>query len=321
MLQNYVGNSKIPAFMVATPYTTNVSEPNNIWMKELQEQGKLVVDRDKMEKQHYEICKLLSTVGTVHKMETTEPLQDIVYTANSGAIMVHLDPSVDRRILVSNFKSGPRRGETPVIAAYYKSLGFEPVIVPDFNEKGEPMYFEGEADLKWIYDNVYIGASGLRTNAAALRWIEKEFDCKIIDFPQNNEYLYHLDCNVFPLTQESVLMNTSVLDNNKIKEIEKYCEIIPLGDTDEDQMDFALSGMTNSIKAGELWIMPSDIAELSKTKDKDFYECERDKIEYAEELADEFGLQLVIQNVSAFYCGGSSLSCHVQHLNQKSFMF
>lgn len=319
MLQNYVGNSKIPAFMMCSPYGTNTNEPNNIWMKELQDEGKLVVDMNKMEKQHYELSKILNSIGNVFMMPAVEGLQDLVYVANAGMVFPHLDPTTDRRALVSNFKSGPRRGETPVIAAYYKQLGYEPVIMPDFNEKGEPMFFEGEADLKWIYDNVYVGANGLRTNGAALRWIEETFDCKILDYPQVDEHLYHLDCNVFPLTQDSVLINTSLLDNKQIKEFEKHFELIPLGDTDEDQMDFALSGMTNSVKAGELWILPSDIAELSKTKDKDFYECEKDKIAYAEELADELGLQLIVQNISGFYSSGASLSCLVQHINQKSF--
>lgn len=325
IMTKYVGNSNIPAFLMASPFT--MGDPknvinNNIWMDEMKKEGTQIFDIDKMMRQHHEIQKILSSVGVVHQMTTDKPLQDLVYTANAGMVFPHLDPNEDRRALVSNFKSLPRKGETEIIANYYKSIGFEPVIMPDKNAKGEDMYFEGEADLKWVTDNIYIGACSDRTNLAALEWIEENFDCKIIPFKlkESDPYLYHLDCSVLPLLKDVVLMDTSNVEKSVIKQVEKYAEVIPLDDDLDFSYDLALSGMTNSVRAGQVWIMPSNIQELSKTKDKDLYEVEKAKIEIAEDLADELCLQLVVANISSYYCGGASLSCLVQHLNKQAFM-
>ena len=321
----YVGNSSIPAVLMASPLCMkdfSKIENNNIWMDEMKKEGTQIFDMDKMMRQHHELQKVLSSVAVVHNIHTDKHLQDLIYTANAGMIFPHLDPNEDRRALVSNFKSLPRRGETEIIANYYKSIGFEPIIMPDANEKGEAMYFEGEADLKWITDNIYIGACSDRTNLSALEWIEENFDCKIIPFKlkEPDPYLYHLDCSLLPLLKDVVLMDTSNVEKSVIKNIEKYAEVIPLDDDLDFSYDLALSGMTNSIRLGNLWLMPSNIQELSKKKDKDLYECEKAKIEIAEDLADELCLQLVVMNISSFYSGGASMSCLLQHLNKASFM-
>ena len=43
-----------------------------------------------------------------------------------------------------------------------------------------PFKWEGEADLKYLYDNVYIGGYGIRSDIKAYEWMEEKFDMKII---------------------------------------------------------------------------------------------------------------------------------------------
>lgn len=326
MLQNFVGNSVIPSVLMASPYGIIDSTPNNKWMEDLKKDGKFIPNIKKIEKQFFELQKTISSVASIYAIPAEKGLQDLAYVANLGMIFPHLNPNEDRRVLVSNFKSEPRKGETKVGYEYFKKLGFDPIIMPDVNEKGEPMYFEGEADLKWLYGNVYVGADGNRTNGAALDWIAKTFNCEIIKFPSIDEYLYHLDCNIFPLgpDTEACLVNTYNLDKDIIKELEKHVEVIPLGvdsHDDPDQYDFALAGTTNSVLLpGGIVITPSDISELNKKSDKDLYEMEKDKIEFMDEICSELGLQLVVQNISGYYVSGASLSCNVMHLNQRSYL-
>lgn len=323
----FVGNSIIPAVLMAEPYSIINSKPNNIWMQELVDKdNELKIDVQKCEKQFFDLQKVISQSVRIMTMPTTNiNAQDLMYTANSGMVFPHLKAN-DNRILLSRFKSEPRKCEEPIIKDFYINLGYDVVVMPEKNEKGENLYFEGEADLKYLYDNVYIGAYGIRTNSAALDWISKEFGCKIIKFPSNDEYLYHLDCNVLPLGSKSecALINTYNLDKKVISEIEKHVEIIPLGVDDfddKDQYDFALSGLTNSVLLpGNILIMPSDITELNKKSDKDLYEIEKDKIEFMDEICSELCIQLIVQNISGFYSSGASLSCLVQHLNKASFI-
>ena len=130
-----------------------------------------------------------------------------------------------------------------------------------------PHKWEGEADLKYLYDNVYIGGYGIRSNIKTYEWMEKEFDMNILKVAMTDEYLYHLDCSIFPLNGDQTLVATELFDPQELKEIEKYTEIIDV-DTDD-----ALCGMTNSVRMGNMILCASNISEMKKTDE--YYEMEK----------------------------------------------
>jgi N-dimethylarginine dimethylaminohydrolase len=241
---------------------------------------------------------LVASGAFVNVQPSVEGLQDQVYAANMAVVLSHIE---DKEIaVVSNFESVPRRGETKPAEEYLKSIGYETIVCP--------FKFEGEADLKYINDNVYIGAYGQRTEKKALEWFEKEYDMKVIPYEMNDPYLYHLDCNVFPIHEEAIILNTEGVSKAIIKEIEKNAEIIPTED-----LDFCYSGLTNSVKVGRNILMASDIEELSK--DNEFYELEKEKIGFMESVCNDFGLEPIIINISEMYKSGAMLSCLVMSGN------
>ena len=106
--------------------------------------------------------------------------------------------------------------------------------------------WEGEADLKYLYDNVYIGGYGIRSDIQAYEWMEQEFDMNIIKLEMADDYLYHLDCSIFPLTKEKTLVCTEMFDPEEIKQIAQYTDIIDV--SVEDCFKVVL---TNSVTFGK----------------------------------------------------------------------
>ena len=62
-----------------------------------------------------------------------------------------------------------------------------------------PYKWEGEADIKYLSDNVYIGGFGIRSDIKTYKWMEENYDMKIIKVKMVDEYMYHLDCSIFPI--------------------------------------------------------------------------------------------------------------------------
>jgi len=63
-----------------------------------------------------------------------EGLQDLVFTANLGIVLIHLDPAP---VVVSNFTSEPRRGEPEVGEPFFESMGY-PVHFSPHRFEGRP---------------------------------------------------------------------------------------------------------------------------------------------------------------------------------------
>ena len=103
-------------------------------------------------------------------------------------------------IILSNFTSDPRKGEELVGEKYFNQMGYKTAI--------SPHKWEGEADLKYLYGNKYIGGYGIRSDIKAYEWMEEQYGMDILKLEMVDEYLYHLDCSIFAL-------------NNKIEKIVK----------------------------------------------------------------------------------------------------
>jgi N-dimethylarginine dimethylaminohydrolase len=134
---------------------------------------------------------------------------------------------------------------------------------------------------------------------------------EVIPFEIDNEYLYHLDCSIFPITREEVLVCTEAAEESTLAAIERHASIIDVA------VDNADSGMTNCMRIGDFVLCASNIEELSESDEN--YRYEKVKIQSLEEVCDKLRLTPVFFNLSEFMKSGAMLSCMVMHLNYHNF--
>jgi len=287
----------IPSYLMNFPFTLSTENPNNIWMDEMKPE-ELQINRPKAYKQFMDLYNFIAGAGLVYLLPSEGDFQDQVYVANLGLQLPHIK---DRNVmLLSNYTSEPRRGEEWVGKRFFDMMGYETFVCPH--------KWEGEADLKYLKDNIYIGGYGQRSILEAYEWMEKNFDMKIIKLNMVEPYLYHLDCSVFPLTNEKTMICTSLYDENELKELKKYTKIIDISEDD------AFGGITNSVRLGNMVLCASNISELKKGEE--LYELEKTKINNLEKICGDEGMEPIIFNLSEFMKSGALLSCMVQHLNR-----
>jgi len=288
---------QLQSYVMNFPFSLSTSDPNNIWMQELTD-DQLEINRPKAYKQFMDLYNFMSGQSLVYLLPSEGNFQDQVYIANLG---LHLPHIKDRNvILLSNFTSDPRKGEELVGEKFFQQMGYETHI--------SPYKWEGEADIKYLYDNVYIGGYGQRTDIETYHWMEREFGMNIIKVQMVDEYLYHLDCSIFALNEHQTLVATELFSDEELAEIENHTEIIAI-DTED-----ALCGLTNSVRMGNMILCASNIAELKKTHE--YYEGEKHKIETLERICSDAGMEPVIFNLSEYMKSGAMLSCMVMHLNR-----
>jgi N-dimethylarginine dimethylaminohydrolase len=293
---------KYPSFLLCAPTTYSERIANNIWMKELNDEQRAPNHKVAME-QFISLYKALAAKSLVHLLPCPEdvPLQDLVFTANLGIVLSHL---TDRKVaIVSNFTSEPRRGETEFGVKYFKSMGYE-TFVPETK-------FEGEADLKYLRDNIYIGGYGVRSELETYKWMEKMFDMKIICLKMQDEYLYHLDCSVFPLTPKKLLICKSLYSDQEIKSLGKVVEIIDV------DYDIALSGICNCLRVGNV-IFNSDNVKLFEPDSEDL-KSEILKNNFIKKVAADNGLEVEFIELHEYTKSGALLSCMVLHMNRYNY--
>jgi N-dimethylarginine dimethylaminohydrolase len=287
----------LQSYVMNFPFSLSTADPNNIWMQELSDE-ELQINRPKAYKQFMDLYNFMSGQSLVYLLPSEGSYQDQVYVANLG---LHLPHIKDRNvILLSNYTSEPRQGEELVGEKFFQQMGYETHI--------SPYKWEGEADIKYLYDNVYIGGYGQRTDIETYHWMEREFGMNIIKVQMVDEYLYHLDCSIFALNEHQTLVATELFSDEELAEIENHTEIIAI-DTED-----ALCGLTNSVRMGNMILCASNIAELKKTHE--YYEGEKHKIETLERICSDAGMEPVIFNLSEYMKSGAMLSCMVMHLNR-----
>jgi N-dimethylarginine dimethylaminohydrolase len=291
--------SKLPiqSYVMNFPFTLSTSDPNNIWMQELTDE-ELSVNRPKAYKQFMDLYQFMAGGSLVYLLPSEGNFQDQVYVANLGIHLPHIKN--DNQILLSNFTSDPRKGEELVGEKFFNQMGYKTVI--------SPYKWEGEADLKYLYGNKYIGGYGIRSNIKTYEWMEENYNMDIIKVAIVDEYLYHLDCSIFPLNTDQTIICTELFDEEEITEIEKHTEIIDIS------ADDALGGLTNSVRYGNMVLCASNISELKRTHE--YYDAEKHKLATLEKICSDAGMEPVIFNLSEYMKSGAMLSCMVMHLNR-----
>jgi len=137
-----------PAFLMNYPFSYATGFANNPWMTDMKD-DKRQPDFVRAAVQFLAVYQNISAEGLVYLLPTPQgaELQDLMYTANLGIVLDHLPDK--NTVVVSNFASVPRRGETPVGVKFFEDMGYNVHIAPT--------KFEGEAELKHLYDNIYVG--------------------------------------------------------------------------------------------------------------------------------------------------------------------
>ena len=287
----------LQSYVMNFPFSLSTANPNNIWMQEMNEE-ELQINKPKAYKQFMDLYNFMSGQSLVYLLPSEGNYQDQVYVANLG---LHLPHIKDRNvILLSNYTSEPRQGEEFVGKKFFSQMGYETHI--------SPYKWEGEADIKHLYDNIYVGGYGQRSDIETYKWMEENFDMEIIKVHMVDEYLYHLDCSIFPLNENQTLVATELFEDEELSMLEHYTEIIPI-DTED-----ALCGITNSVRMGNMILCASNIAELKQSDE--LYEGEKHKIESLERICSDAGMEPVIFNLSEYMKSGAMLSCMVMHLNR-----
>lgn len=291
-----------PAYLLNVPFSLAADIANNAWMAEMKEEDRKV-DISKAINQFLQLYHFMASDAVVYLLPTPKlpGLQDLVYCANMGVVLEHTPGK--NIVVLSNFSAENRKSEARVGQQFFELMGYD-VIMP-------PYHFEGDAELKHLHDNIYIGGYGTRSERRAYEWMAEQFDMRIIAVEEVEPYLYHLDCTVFPLTREDTLICTEMYTNEEIRQIEEVTNIIDVS------VDDCFSGICNSIRLGNSILNASNIYEMKSTDE--YYNEERHKNRALEDIAIQFAFELSFFNLSEFLKSGALLSCMVMHLNRKSF--
>lgn len=291
-----------PAYLLNVPFSLQAGTANNVWMEELKPDERHI-DIKKSVNQFLQLYNFIAAESVVYLLPTPrlQGLQDLVYTANMGIVLDHLPDH--NTVILSNFSSKVRIPETRVGECFFEEMGYDVVT--------SPFHFEGEAELKHLYGNVYVGGYGTRSDRRAYQWMEEQFDMRVITLEETDPYLYHLDCTVFPLTREETLVCTEMYTKAEIKQIEAVTNIIDI------TADSVFSGLCNSVRMGNILLNASNIHEMKRSDE--YYESERQKNLILEDIAVRYGFEVAFFNLSEFLKSGAVLSCMVMHLNRRSY--
>jgi N-dimethylarginine dimethylaminohydrolase len=291
-----------PAFLLNFPFSLSTRQPNNSWMKELPSSQRQP-DFRRAAVQFLGFYEFLAAEALVYVLPTPNgaDLQDLVYTANLGIVLDHLPDK--NTVIISNFASEPRRGETTVGVEFFRQMGYV-LHVPHTK-------FEGEAELKHLRDNIYAGGHGIRSENETYDWMERNFGMQIIRVRLSDPYLYHLDCVIFPITKQDTLVCTELVDKRTLIALEKVTNVIPVSEED------CYSGICNSVRLPKVVLNSSHIQELKPRTAE--YRGELQKNRKLEDIAANLALEVCYFNLSEFHKSGALLSCMVMHLNRYAY--
>jgi N-dimethylarginine dimethylaminohydrolase len=277
------------------PTYLSAKVPNNKWMEDMTDEERQV-NLPVAYQQWFNVYSLLAQGATVYLVPPKPQYQDQVYVVNAGVVLPHLQLYQNRNVcILSKFKAEARPGEELELKKLVEELGYETYQCP--------YYFEGEAELKWLNENVYIGGYGIRTSKRAHAWLEEQFGCKIIPV-ETDEWLYHLDCLVFPISNDYCIISEDIPQDTK-DQIKKYTNVI------EVPYDNCLEGITNSFRLNS-YVLNADVSKsVTGMQALKQIKSEQQKLT---EICTDLGLTPVFIDLTEFLKSGALLSCMILHL-------
>lgn len=277
----------MPVFTLCPPVYAENTIKNNPTM---QEHKNKPIDKNKFLAEWYNLYNVLAANALVYLLTPIKGLQDQTYV-NSFAYLPHYTKK--DTIILSNFTAEGRAGEEEVAGGLLADLGYELHKCP--------FKFEGDAELKWLRDDIYLGGYGFRTDIRALNWIEETFGAKIIKIKETDEILYHLDCSAFVFNDFTVMLCAEIMDSKTVHEIEKLAAIIPVSRAD------AYEGICNCIKVEDAIYNSSPLEFMKPTEDN--YGLQKHKNETLERICRENGSELIYFDLRECESSGAKCSC------------
>ncbi len=276
-------------YLACPPTYLSNQQPNN---KVMEDMAHLYPppDRALAQAQFYEICSFVRHHAFIHLLPPVDGLQDQVYVSNLG---VTLRRGMQTIVLLSRFCSSPRRGEEGVGLRFFDDLHIPTERAPKF--------FEGEADLKELAPNVYVGAHGIRTSLNALRWIARRFDIEIIECELTDPHFYHLDCLFLRIAADTALVVTDTVSSETLRRIEKYVNIVSV------PLQAGLGAATNCLKLNS-YLICDDNRRLY-AREQHWMAQEEAKLSFLDSICSKHGLVLKPFEMTEFAKSGAAMSC------------
>ncbi|HEY6313844.1 MAG TPA: arginine deiminase-related protein [Streptosporangiaceae bacterium] len=287
-----------PVYLLAPPLSLATDIPNNAIMRGLSSQER-AVDRTKAISQFIALVEVLSRDGLVYCLPSPIPLQDQPYTSNVAAVLPHRPNTA----ILANFASEPRRGEEKVAGPFLQALGFG-VVCP-------PVFFEGEADLKFLGGKTYASAFGMRTSRKFADWLTDTYDADVIRIEIIDPCCYHLDCVMLPLPADRLAVCGELLDYTVMDRLASEYDILDV------PLKHAHAGALNCVVSGKSLLIDSTLSSLAKNDP--VWVQESAMVAQVGRIADFAGLEPVTLNMSEFNKSGAALSCLVMNLNRRNF--
>lgn len=282
---NTPSNLDTPSFLMNFPFSVSNKVRNNVWMEDYDDDEDII--KEYAFEEFLNLYHFIAKEALVYLLPSEGDFQDQVYVANLGCYLPHIkDLDV---MLVANYKSEPRIGEDKVGIKFFKSMGYH-VDQPE-------THWEGEADLKYLRNNIYIAGYGIRTDKETHKWFEKQFNMEILPVYMDDAKLYHLDCLIMPLGPNKVFAATQKMKSSEVRKIEKYAEIIPVPD------DYIYHAWTNGAIVNNKFLYGY------------FEEYENDR-PVLEKIISNQGLEPVGFALDEFGKSGAALSCMLLTLNR-----
>lgn len=229
-----------PTILMCPPDFYGIEYEINPWMKR-----DVPSDRPLAIQQWTALQTILTELGAdIRLMDPVPGLPDLVFTANAGLVWKDV-------VFLSNFRHGPRQGETPVDDAWFQSQGFATEQLPD------GISFEGAGDALFCGDTLY-GGYLIRSNAAAIQWVGKRMGCRVIPLQLVDEHFYHVDTCLCPIAADTAIYFPGAFDDygrTALKSISKLIAVEP---------DEAARFACNAVVVGDQMVMNTGCPRLQE---------------------------------------------------------
>jgi N-dimethylarginine dimethylaminohydrolase len=229
-----------PSILMCPPDFYGIEYEINPWMKR-----DVPSDRANAQRQWDQLYSLLQQLGVdVRLMAPVPGLPDLVFTANAGLVWHDV-------VYLSNFRHGPRQGETPVDEAWFAEAGFRTVVPPAL------MSFEGAGDALFCGDTLYAGYF-IRSDASAMHWLAQQMGCRVIPLQLVDQRYYHLDTCFCPLDPQTAIYCPSAFDDYARRALSVIPRLIPVVDAEAQR--FAC----NAVVVGQHVVLNSGCPQLER---------------------------------------------------------
>jgi N-dimethylarginine dimethylaminohydrolase len=270
-----------PSFLMCPPAYLSTAIANNKFMK-----GQ-TVDTERAMRQYSRIKRLITGLGVkIVELPPTKGCQDQHFVANIGL-------SVDPFIFLAKMTADGRTCEEEPARKFFEKLGYT-VLQP-------PYGWEGEAETKMWKDKTYFGGYGKFSDWKAQEWISNKAGVEIIPMKMVSDDLYHLDCCIYVIDAENLLVCRDGIDRESFKRLEKLANVIVVPN------EYQATGATNLIKIPDKNIVISGMFQPE-------YEKYRQSMEWMLTLMDKFNTSVIFMDIDEADKNGADCSCQVMHL-------